>query len=167
MTETWTRDTLTINVLSLSVSCFPGYPPILSDQSLWITQFRCWDLLIFLFHGFFLRLFVVDLLAVPWRRFGGVGPGQSAAGGFCGGGARGGAAGLLSAPAGGGGGETGHAALMAAGFSCGLHGLGGGSGAEVSAGTGVGAGVAVGVGVGAGVGVKVRAGVCFVVAGSH
>ena len=68
---------------------------------------------------------------------------------------------------GGRGGETGHAALMAAGFSCGLHVLGGGSGAEVSAGTGVGAGVAVGVGVGAGVGVKVRAGVCFVVAGSH
>ena len=115
----------------------------------------------------FSSTFFVDLPAVPWRRFGGVGPGQSAAGGFCGGGARGGAAGLLSAPAGGGGGETGHAALMAAGFSCGLHGLGGGSGAEVSAGTEVGAGVAVGVGVGAGVGVKVRAGVCFAVAGSH
>ena len=71
MTETWTRDTLTINVLSLSVSCFPGYPPILSDQSLWITQFRCWDLLIFLFHGFFLRLFLsacCSMAALWWRR---------------------------------------------------------------------------------------------------
>ena len=37
----------------------------------------------------FSSTFFVDLPAVPWRRFGGAGPGQSAAGGFCGGGARG------------------------------------------------------------------------------
>ena len=95
MTETWTRDTLTINVMSLA-----------SLASL--ATHRSFRIRVSGLHSFaagtFLRLFVVvGLLAVSWRRFGGAGPGQSAAGGFCGGGARGGAAGLLSAPAGGGG----------------------------------------------------------------